>query len=49
MSPQFGIGSLLTLSLIGLMAMAPAVCGVSGGEVLGAVCDALFNLGYSKL
>ena len=49
MSPQFGFGSLFVISLIGLMAMAPMVCGVSSSELLSAVCDSLFNLGYSRL
>ena len=49
MSPQFGLGSLLVVSLVCLMGMAPMAGGSSGGEMLSAVFDSLLNLGYNRL
>jgi len=46
-SPRFGIGSIIFISLICLMGIVP-VAGTPGGEILGTVWDSLFNLGYNK-
>jgi len=49
MSPQFGLGSLLLVSLICLMGMTPVASGMDGSQMASAVFDTLFNLGYNRL